>query len=142
MKFYKRSGGGVPFARKAPYEYQNVKYEADLKDGDVIKLLDSGTTEVGTYGEQNVFKVKTRNGEKKLSINQKTINVLVTEFGDESENWVNKDLTVVLKKDTIAGKKVEIVYLVTNGWKLDDYGDLIKEGATTSQNENEPEYPF
>lgn len=140
MKFYKKVGGGVPFARKEPYEYNGVKYEADLKDGDVIKLLDSGVIETGQYGEQNNFKIKTRNGEKKLSLNQRTVNVLVDEFGDLSENWIDKDLIVIIKKDTIAGKKVEIAYLVTKGWSLDDYGDLVKEGSEKEPDESDLPY--
>ena len=27
----KEVGSGIPFARKAPYEYEGVKYEADIK---------------------------------------------------------------------------------------------------------------
>lgn len=119
-------GGGVPFARKAPYEYQDTQYEADLKNGDIIKILDSGNIEPGQYGEQKNFKIKTRNGEKKLAFNQKTINVLIEEFGDDSEDWINKDVRVILKKDIIAGKKVIVPFLVTEGWSLDDYGDLVK----------------
>ena len=127
MKFKIKVGGGIPFARKEAYEYDGVKYEADIKNGDIVKILDSGTVETGTYGEQNNFKIKTRNGEKKIGFNQKTINVLIEEFGDESSDWVNKDLIILLKKDVIAGKKVIIAYLITEDWVLDDYGELVKK---------------
>ena len=60
--------------------------------------------------------------------------MLVQEFGDDTELWINKDVKVILKKDVIAGKKVIIAYLVTEGWSLDEYGELVKEG---SQNNNE-----
>jgi hypothetical protein len=129
MKVYKKTSSGIPFARKEAYEYENVKYEADLKNGDVITILDGGVTEMGTFGEQDNFKIKTRNGEKKLAINQKTKNVLIDEFGDETENWIGKGVTVILKKDVIAGKKAIIPYLVTAGWSLDEYGELVKEGS-------------
>jgi hypothetical protein len=125
-----KRNGGVPFARKAPYEYDGVKYEADLKGGDIITILDAGVEEEGQYGKQFNFKIKTRNGEKKFNFNQKTQNVLIEEFGDDSEKWIGKNVKVILKKDTIAGKKVEIAYLVVDGWKLDEYGDLVKEGQT------------
>ncbi len=136
-----KTGGGVPFARKMPYEYDGTQYEADLKDGDIVKILDSGTVEIGTYGDQKNFKIKTRNGEKKLALNQQTINVLVAEFTDESENWIGKDVKVILKKDVIAGKKVIIVYLVTNGWSMNEYGELEKEGGMQKNNEPVIEYP-
>ncbi len=128
MKVYKKTGGGIPFARKESYEYDGAKYDADLKNGDIVKILDSGNIEMGQYGEQNNFKIKTRNGEKKLAFNQKTMNVLIEEFGDETESWVGKDVSVILKKDVIANKKVIIPYLITQGWALDEYGELVKEG--------------
>lgn len=127
MKLQIRRGGGIPFARKEPYEYDGIKYEADIKIGDVVRILDSGNVEMGQYGEQKNFRIKTRNGEKKLAFNQSTQNVLIEEFGDETENWIGKDVKVILKKETIAGKKVIIPYLVVEGWTLDEYGELTNE---------------
>ncbi len=135
MKVFKKIGGGVPFARKEEYEYDGAKFEADLKNGDLVTILDSGTTEAGQFGEQHNFKIKTRNGEKKLAFNQKTVNVLIDEFGDDTENWIGKDVSVILKKDIIANKKVIIPYLVAEGWVLDEYGDLIKPNMYGGQAE-------
>ena len=53
-----KRGGGVGFVRKLPYEYEGTKYEADLKDGDIVKILDSGTEEEGQWGKQKNFKIK------------------------------------------------------------------------------------
>lgn len=141
MKIIIKRGGGVPFARKLSYEWEGTKYEADLQNGDTVKILDAGTIEQGQFGEQKNFKIKTRNGEKKLAFNQQTQNVLAEELGDESENWVGKDVKVILKKDTIAGKKVIIPYLITEGWSLDDYGDLVKEKGSVNVPDGGIEYP-
>jgi len=131
MKITKKlSTGGTAFARKAPYEYENKQYEADLQDGDTVKILDSGNIESSQWGDQTNFKIETRNGEKKIGFNQATQNVLHDEFGEESESWVGKEVRVILKKDTIAGKKVIIAYFVTGDWQLDEYGELV--------NPNEP----
>lgn len=124
----KKTSGGVPYARKASYEYDGKKFEADLQNGDVVTILDGGVIETGQFGEQKNFKIKTRNGEKKVSFNQQTLNVLATEFGGESEDWVSKSVNVILKKDTIAGKKVIIPYFVTEDYALDDFGELTKNG--------------
>jgi hypothetical protein len=144
MKLQIKKSGGIPFARKAPYEYDGTKYEADLKNGDVVTILDAGIEEEGQFGKQYNFRIKTRNGEKKQSFNQKTQNVLIEEFGDDSENWINKSVKVILKKDTIAGKKVEIAYFVVDGWKLDEYGELVKEGQKDYPTEeiNPEDIPF
>jgi len=129
MKVYYKKGGSIPFVRKEPYEYNGVKYEADLKNGDIVKILDAGELETGQFGEQKNFKIKTRNGEKKLAFNQQTQNVLITGFGDETENWIGKDVKVILKKDTIP-------YLVVDGWELDEYGELVKSGDKIQEEES------
>jgi archaellum component FlaG (FlaF/FlaG flagellin family) len=138
MKLSIKQGGGLPYARKEPYEYDGKQYEADLKDGDIVKILDSGETEMGTFGEQTVFKIKTRNGDKKLSFNQATINVLVKEFGEETENWINKDVKVILDKKIIANKKAIVPYLVTSDWEIDEYGELFKEKKEGEEGVNIP----
>jgi hypothetical protein len=134
MKLTIKKGGGVPFARKLPYEYEGIKYEADLKNGDIIKILDSGNIEPNQFGgESKNFKIKTRNGEKKMAFNQKSLNVLIEEFGDETEEWINKNVSVILHKGVFAGKKGIACYFVTKGWGLDEYGELVKEGNSSQE---------
>jgi hypothetical protein len=71
----------------------------------------------------------TRNGERNIALNQSSINVLVDEYGEESADWVGREVRVLMKKDVVAGKRVIIAYLVADGWYLDDFGDLAKETA-------------
>lgn len=134
MKFQIKNSDGVGYARKLDYEYEGTKFEADIKNGDIVKLLDGGVKETGQFGEQDVFKIQTRNGVKKISLNQSSLNVMVREFGEESELWKNKDVKILLKKGTYAGKKGIATYVVTEGWDLDEYGTLTKggEGSQTS----------
>jgi len=136
MKVYYKKGDSILFARKVPYEYNGVQYEADLKNEDIVKILDAGEIEIGKYGEQKNFKIKTRNGEKKLGFNQQTQNVLIKTFGDETKDWIGKDVKVILKKDTIANKKVIIPYLIVDGWELDEYGELVKSGDKIQEEES------
>ena len=142
MKIHKKEGGGVPFARKAEYEYEGTKYEADLQNGDTIKILDGGVIEQGQFGDQLNFKIQTRNGEKKQSFNQASQNVLHDELGEESESWIDKEVKVILKKDVIANKKVIIAYFVTDGWGLDDYGDLVSDKQKTEETVSPEDIPF
>ena len=141
MKMISKKSVGGAFARKEDYEYEGTKYEADIKNGDKVNILNAGDTVAGQYGEQKVFSIQTRNGEKNITFNQRTINVLIAELGDDSEKWIGKQVSIILKKDTIAGKKVIIAYLVTEGWGLDDYGDLLKESQEKSENIETIEYP-
>lgn len=121
--------GGVAYARKEAYVWEDKNYEADIKNGDIVTIKDAGRTEEGQYGPQKKFLIETRNGEKRATFNQSTINVLVTELGNDTENWVGKKVKVLTKKDVIGGKKVIVAYFVTEGWSLDDYGELEKDGG-------------
>lgn len=119
------------FVRKVPYEYKGDQFEADIKNGDTITILSEGKWTPSRFedgADQYVISIDTRNGAKNLAINQTTINVLIDEFGEDSKAWVGKELNVIMKKDIVAKKKVEIVYLVTAGYSLDEYGSLVKEG--------------
>ena len=126
MKMQIKEGGGVGFVNKEDYEYEGKKYEADLKEGDTVTILDGGNKEEGKFGEQMNFVIQTRNGEKKLSFNQSTINVLIKELGEESLEWVGKEVRVILQRKVIAGKKVIIPYLVVGDWAIDSWNELSK----------------
>jgi len=137
----KKSGISGAYAKKVDYEWEGKEYEADIKNGDKVTILNSGDTTEGKYGEQKVFSIKTRNGEKNFTFNQPTVNVLIEAFGDDSNKWIGKEVKVLTKKDVIAGKKVIITYLVTEGWSLDDYGELVKEGQDSPDKVKTIEYP-
>jgi len=120
--------GGVAYARKEAYEWEGTQYEADIKNEDTITIKNEGAVEDGgQYGEQFYLNIETRNGEKKLKINQTSINILIDAFGEESQQWVDKEVTVYTKKDIINNKKVVIVYLAPSGYILDEWGELVKE---------------
>lgn len=131
MKMQKKTTVAGAYARKQPYEYEGKQYDADLKNGDKVKILSAGQIVIGQYGEQKVFSIQTRNGDKNITLNQSSENILIDEFGDDSEAWVGKEVNVILKKDVVAGKKVIIAYLVVDGWHLDEFGDLVKEGSSS-----------
>ena len=103
-----------------------AKKGVDIDNGDVVKILNSGTTVDGQFGEQFVFSIETKNGEKNANFNQASVNILVDEFGEDSEDWVGKEVTVRMKKDTIGGKKVTIAYFCTPEWDFDEYRELVK----------------
>ena len=121
---YKEKGDGVGFASKVAYEYEGTKYEADLKQGDTIKILSEGVEEEGNYGKQINFNIETRNGTKKISLNQSTLNCLIKNFGKDDSKWIDKEVKVILQGRVIANKKVIVCYLVTGNWGIDKWGEL------------------
>ena len=96
--------------------------DKDIKDADVITILDGGKITTSEYGEQKVFKVKTRNGEKNLSLNQTSENNLIDAFGDSTEDWIGKEVKVWLIR-TSTGKWA--VYLAPKDWIMNDEGEFV-----------------
>lgn len=130
------------FARKEPYSYDGKDYDADIKSGDTVRILNSGDIVSGEYGEQHVFSISTRNGDKNIALNQSSINALIDELGDESQNWVGKEVQVSTKKDVVAGKRVIIAYLHPATYALNEWGDLEKvERAVNLNGTPKPAYP-
>ena len=109
----------------------------DYVAGDTLTIKDGGTQREGNFADEHgnkkmetIFAIETKNGEKMVRMNQTSINILIDSFGDESNDWVGKEVLVRMKKDTVAGKKVDIYYFVTPEWDFDDYGELVKGGAS------------
>ena len=121
---FKEKGDGVGFANKVAYEYEDTKYEADLKEGDTIKILSGGVEEDGNYGKQINLNIETRNGTKKISLNQSTLNCLIKNFGEDDNEWIGKEVKVILVGRVIGGKKKIVCFLVAGNWGIDKWGEL------------------
>lgn len=124
----KEGGDGVAYARKEAYEYEGTQYEADIQNGDKVTIKDSGIVEShAKFGDQHKFIISTRNGDKRTNFNQKTINAMVDAFGDESEDWVGKEVTVATEKTIISGERRIVAYFLPTGFILDEWGDIVKD---------------
>jgi len=134
MQTKERNKDGIAYANKEPYEYQGEKYLADLQNGGKVTIKSEGVWEESNFGNDEQFKVivETPNGDKKATFNQSSINVLIKAFGEESPDWIGKEVKVLTRKGVFAGRKGIACYFVTDDYFLDDYGDL------TNGEENEP----
>jgi hypothetical protein len=103
-----------------------AKKGTDVMNGDIVTIKSEGEWIEGQFGPQLVVKIEKNGEEYNVNFNQKTINILHDEFGDDTAKWIDKEVIIRGKKDTIANKKVEIHYFVTPEWNFDDYGELIK----------------
>lgn len=100
-----------------------AKAGLDLKDGDVVEILDAGQTDTsGNFGPKQVFKISTKGGEKNLSLNQTSLNNLGKAYGDETENWVNKKAKVFVIKQMVGDGLKNVVYLAHPKAEMDDEG--------------------
>lgn len=113
--------------KKVSAQGEFAKPGEDIKDGDSITILDGGTETTGKFGDQIVYKVKTRNGDKNLGINQTSVNAFIDAFGDETDNWVGKVVGANLIKALVSGTMRNVVYLVPKGWILNEQGKVVKD---------------
>lgn len=143
----KKTSVAGAFARKEPYSYEGKDYDADIKNGDVVTIKSSGDVVTGEFGDQTVFTIVTRNGDKNANFNQSSINVLVDAFGDDSATWVGKQVKVLTKKGMFGGKRAIACYFVTDDYVLDEFGDLVRADevnqspAPISTPNRQPAYP-
>jgi hypothetical protein len=70
------------------------------------------------------------------------LNILIEEFGDETADWVGKEVTVRSKKDVVGGRKVEIFYFVTPNWDFDEYREITKMDDNTPPPEDDTDDGF
>jgi hypothetical protein len=120
---------GIGWARVKAYKFDNKDFEADLKDGDIIKILDGGTEVINKFNgkPQTAFKIQTRNGVKALSFNGKSKNNLIDVFGGDTENWIGKEVKVWAVKAMVANKMQTVVYLAEPSWTMDEEANFKGE---------------
>ena len=99
-----------------------AKKGEDIKDGDLITILDEGQVVTGDYGDRMVFKVETLNGPKNLSFNQKSMNNLIDAFGDDTVVWIGKKVKIWMIRALVSGKFQQVVYLASPFWLMADDG--------------------
>ncbi len=117
-----------------------AKKGEDINDGDTVTIKSEGEWIDGQFGLQFVIKVDTKNGEKNVNFNQTTINILHDEFGENTVNWIGKEVIIRVKKDVVGKKKVDIYYFVTPDWDFDEYRELTQKIEIPSdKSEEEPE---
>lgn len=104
-----------------------LKKGTDFKEGEMLEVLNEGKEVSGEYGNQNIFLVKTEEGkEGNVSFNQTTINGLIDVFGDDSINWIGKNLKCWKIKQNVGGKFTDVWYFSHPDADLTENGFIIK----------------
>jgi len=101
---------------------QNIaRPNVDIFDGDIIKILNEGEWITFKYKDKErkrlVFLIQTKYmTEKLLPLNQTTINILIEAFGEETKDWINKEVKVWIFKSKIGDRFADVVYLTPLDW--------------------------
>lgn len=132
-KYTKKVSVGV-FAKKGE----------DYKDGDLITIANEGKKVEGTYGMQDVFLVKLTNGEEKnMTFNQTTLNNMIDAFGEDSLNWIGKQVKVWLILQSVSGKMLKVTYLSHPQAEISEDGSFTIAGVANRKEEiNADDIPF
>jgi len=99
----------------------------------------------GSVKNQDVCKVKFNGFQThyNVALNRATINGLVDAFGEDSKDWINKNLTVETEKMRVAGRAVTALYLIPDGFhRVDDengYAVITRLEDNQPQSRNEDE---
>ena len=88
------------------------KPDEHVQDGEIVTILDAGQIIEGDYGPRNVFMMKTRLGRYGFAVNQTSVNNLVEFLGDDSEQWVNKQVKACITTQKVAEKMRRVIYFV------------------------------
>jgi hypothetical protein len=104
-----------------------LKKGDDIKNGDTLIILDEGKKIEGEYGLQNVFTVKTVDGkEGNVTFNQTSINNLIDGYGDDSKEWINKDIKTEVIKQNVQGKLTNVYYFLHPKAELNEKTGLFE----------------
>jgi hypothetical protein len=105
----------------------------DYKDKDLITILNEGAKLEGTFGVQDIFKVRVVHGDElSFRFNKTSINNMIDAYGDDSKDWVNKEVRVWLILQNVQGKMVKVPYVSHPDADIDDDGNFVlPEGTGT-----------
>lgn len=113
-----------------------LKKGEDFKDGDILQIANEGKQVEGQYGTQDIFLVKKGDQEGNVAFNRTTINNLIDAYGEESTNWIGKDIKVFTIKQNVQGKITTVYYFLHPESELDE-----ETGTFVVPNKSKEEIP-
>ena len=116
MKYFKKVSVGA-----------YLKKGEDIKSGDIVTIANEGKQVEGQFGMQTVFLIKlSDNREGNVSLNQTSINNIIDGYGDDSMNWIGKQVKVEGVMSNVKGKMTKVYYFIHPDSVLDeDTGQFI-----------------
>lgn len=100
-----------------------------LQTGQRVKIKTEATEQPSQQGGvQLVAKLLVQGQMDALNvgINKPSKNALIKAFGDETSNWIDKELTIHIESTIISGKRGIVMYLIPEGFEVkEDLGGYI-----------------
>lgn len=114
-------GENLTTGKKAKLMTAAERRESMFKDKDgAVKMQD--VAKVRFQGDETTYNI---------ALNRGTIDALIEAFGNRSEDWVGKLLTVHIEQMNVGGRRVKAVYLVPDGFQVgeDANGYMVVQRA-------------
>ncbi|MDD5178303.1 MAG: hypothetical protein PHT54_03440 [Candidatus Nanoarchaeia archaeon] len=119
---------------------QFLKKGEDIKENDIIKVANEGKKVPGEFGDQDVFLVKLEDGrEGNLAFNSTSINAIIDAYGEESKNWIGKELKVWMIRMAVQGKIKPVYYFTHPDAELNEEGTFVLPVKNKSKKKKEEE---
>jgi hypothetical protein len=125
--------------KKVSVAGQFAKLGRDFDEGDEMTILDGGTTITGKFGDRQAFLLKTKNGDRNLSLNQTSINYLIDAYGPDTQQWVGKNVKTWVVDMSVQGEIKAVVILTAPDWKKVRVDGKLKFIPSTKQALEYPE---
>ncbi len=99
----------------------------DIKENDIVTILDEGRTVEGNYGVQHIFRIRLadKKTEKDFSVNQTSLNNLIDAFGEDASKWIGKEVKVWAILSNVQGKMIKVYYLSHPEAEIDEGGNFV-----------------
>lgn len=103
-----------------------AKAGEDYKDRDILTITNAGDQIEGDYGVGTVFKVKVPSGDElTVRFNKTSINNMIDAFGDETTDWIGKQVKAWLILQNVGGKMKKVLYIAHPDADVDDEGNFV-----------------
>lgn len=110
---------------------QFLKKGEDFKDGDMLEVANEGKEVQGEWGMQNLFLVKVNGKDGNVNFNQMTMNGMVDAFGEETKNWIGKQIKAWKIKQSVAGKFLDVWYFSHPDADLTENGFILSSSTAS-----------
>jgi hypothetical protein len=76
---------------------ESLNKETEVQNGDIIQIVSDVRTVTTKYGEKQVVEVRLPNEEiRSLWLNTSSISNIIDKYGEDTNNWVNKPMKVLI----------------------------------------------
>ena len=131
------------------YPSDYVKVNKNIKNGDIVKLLDEGKYETKEIGGERKkllkFDMELADGSGKIyTMNKTTQQNLIEAWGQDSKEWIGKELKAWVKQQMSFGKEIDVLILTPKDWEkstMEGQGPIVGEEKEVQVEEGDQSYP-